>query len=82
MSKKILTYIHLVPGKVAARLDVAQPFHQRINLPRVPALRRILQQPSAKSRIERRALGTDKKQGRLDQVVIRAEGNVLPANPV
>jgi len=48
VSGKNLSFIHLIAGKVTARLNMAQTLHQGIEFLGGACLRRVLQQPFAK----------------------------------
>lgn len=78
VTRENLPFIHLVPGEVAACLDVAQSFHQEVNLtPTSSFLCRILQQPSTESRIERFASRAGNEPRLLDQVRVGTESHVF-----
>ena len=67
---------------MTARLHMPQPLHQGFVFLCAPLLCRELKQPFPKRRIQGGVLRSGLVPGLLDQVLIRAEGNVLHENSV
>jgi hypothetical protein len=82
VSRKNLALIHLFPGEMAASLNVAQPFHQGVDLAAAPLLRCKLHQPFTKRRIESLALGAGNESRLLDQLFVGAKDYIFHTNPV
>jgi len=76
-SRKNLSLIHLVAGEPASGFDVLKPLRQRVILCPTSRLRRKQFEPFAKGDIQCFATGASYRPSLFDQVLIRAERNVL-----
>src|ERR1035438_3386752 len=79
---KNLSFIHFIPAETAARGHMAQPVHEGIDLLPIAGLSGELQQPFAKSRVQRAPLGAGDEPGLLNEVFIGTEGDVFHSNRV
>jgi hypothetical protein len=77
VSRKNLSLIELVPAEAAARIDMAQLAHQRIESPGVRLALCKLQEPLAKGSVQGAALCAGNGTGTLDQVFVGAQGDVF-----
>ena len=82
VSRKNLALIHFVPGKMTAGLHMPQPLHQGFVFLCASLLCRELQQPFPKCRIQSGVLSSSLVACLLDQVLIRAQGNILHEDSV
>src|ERR1700757_3237674 len=82
VSRKNLSLIHLVAVEPAPGFDVLKPLHQRVILCPTSRLRRKLFEPFAKGDIQGFVTGASYRPGLFDQVLIRAERNVLHTSSV
>ena len=71
VSRKNLSFMHLISHEVATGADVAQALHQGVHCLRAARLRRVLLEPFAKSRIEGLMLTACNRPGLFDEVRIR-----------
>jgi len=77
VSRKNLSLIHFVAGKSAPGPDMSKALHQRVVLLVAPGLGGELLEPFAKSAIQRLTPSASDGAGPFDQILVRAQGNVL-----
>ena len=82
VSRKNLSFIHLVPTEAPPRLYMPQPFHQSVELLRAAASCCELFQPFPEHGIERLMLRFGQQACLLNQSLIRTEGNVFHTTTV